>query len=211
MRRPYRDRTKVLARHWAEYGFGAPKITGLIYVLKLLFFYVLGGVLVATLTSGLDPLDLAAWWKDPILVYQKLVLWDGAARAPGVAGSMGSLAGHFKPFTAGWRHYARPGTVRVAASDAGQGAVHARRRAHGGLTWRSTSACSSASLRCSSRDLAGDGLNATGAIVPIIVFLVALGLRDKVFFLAARGEQYLPALIFFAFYPFVDISSRRSC
>jgi hypothetical protein len=26
MRQPYRDRTKVLARHWAEYGFGAPKI-----------------------------------------------------------------------------------------------------------------------------------------------------------------------------------------
>ncbi len=37
------------------------------------------------------------------------------------------------------------------------------------------------------------------------MLLVALGLRDKVFFLAARGEQYLPALIFFAFFPFVDM------
>lgn len=48
MREPYRERIKVLARHWAEYGFGAPKITGLIYVAKLLLFYALGGVLVAT-------------------------------------------------------------------------------------------------------------------------------------------------------------------
>jgi uncharacterized membrane protein YkgB len=34
---------------------------------------------------------------------------------------------------------------------------------------------------------------------------VALGLRDKVLFIAARSEQYLPALIFFAFFPFVDM------
>jgi hypothetical protein len=32
-----------------------------------------------------------------------------------------------------------------------------------------------------------------------------LGLRDKVLFIAARGEQYLPALVFFAFFPFVDM------
>ena len=27
MQKPYRERIKMLARHWAEYGFGAPKIT----------------------------------------------------------------------------------------------------------------------------------------------------------------------------------------
>ena len=43
------------------------------------------------------------------------------------------------------------------------------------------------------------------SIIPVIVGLVVLGLRDKVFFLAARGEQYVPALIFFAFFPFVDM------
>jgi hypothetical protein len=34
---------------------------------------------------------------------------------------------------------------------------------------------------------------------------VLIGLRDKTIFLAARGEQYLPALIFFAALPFVDM------
>ncbi|HWF25341.1 MAG TPA: DUF3556 domain-containing protein, partial [Solirubrobacteraceae bacterium] len=42
---PYRERLKTLSRHWAEYGFGAPKITTLIYVAKLVLFYALGGVL----------------------------------------------------------------------------------------------------------------------------------------------------------------------
>ena len=42
MEKPYRERTKTLARHWVEYGFGAPKITAVIYILKLLSLYVVG-------------------------------------------------------------------------------------------------------------------------------------------------------------------------
>src|SRR3954467_7125900 len=109
---PYRDRTKTLARHWAEYGFGAPKITAVIYIVKLLFFYVLGGVLVATLTSGLDPLQPAAWWTEPI-VYQKAVVWTVLLECLGLAGSWGPLAGHFKPMTGGLRYYARVNTIRL--------------------------------------------------------------------------------------------------
>jgi hypothetical protein len=41
---------------------------------KLLCFYIVGGALVATLTSGLDPLHPAGWWDNPI-AYQKAVLW----------------------------------------------------------------------------------------------------------------------------------------
>jgi len=88
MQTPYRERTKVLARHWAEYGFGAPKITALIYIVKLLLFYAAGGILVATLTSGLDPFSPSAWWPEAI-VWQKLVLWTVLLECLGVAGSWG--------------------------------------------------------------------------------------------------------------------------
>ena len=53
--RPYFERIRVLATHWAEYGFGTPKMVHTIYVAKLLLLYVFGGVLVATSTSGLGP------------------------------------------------------------------------------------------------------------------------------------------------------------
>lgn len=79
LREPYLGRIKVLARQWVDYGFGAPNITGLIYVVKLLFFYALGGILVATLTSGLDPLHPAAGWDAPV-VYQNLVVPQQPAR-----------------------------------------------------------------------------------------------------------------------------------
>ena len=42
-----------------------------IYIVKLLVLYVVGGLFVATATSGLGPFwDLAAWWPEPI-VYEK--------------------------------------------------------------------------------------------------------------------------------------------
>jgi hypothetical protein len=109
---PYQERLKTLSRHWAEYGFGAPKITTLVYIAKLVFLYALGGVLVSTLTSDLNPLHPAAWFDEPI-VYQKLVLWTVLLECLGLAGSWGPLAGHFKPMTGGWRYWARPGTIRV--------------------------------------------------------------------------------------------------
>jgi hypothetical protein len=201
-RQPYLERIKALSRHWADHGFGAPKITGVIYILKLVFFYALGGVLVATLTSGLDPLDPSAWWSE-VIVYQKLVLWTVLLESLGVAGSWGPLAGHFKPFTAGCRHYARPRTIRLAPwpdkvpFTRGDERTPVDVALYLGVL---------ASLVVALVAPAGaDGRIATGAIVPIIVLVVALGLRDKVFFLAARGEQYLPALIFFALYPLPDM------
>ena len=39
--RPYFERIRVLATHWAEYGFGTPKMVHAIYVAKLLVLYVL--------------------------------------------------------------------------------------------------------------------------------------------------------------------------
>jgi hypothetical protein len=202
MDQPYRERIKVLARHWAEYGFGAPKITGLIYVVKLLFFYVLGGVLIATLTSGLNPLHPAAWWDEPI-VYQKLVLWTVLLECLGVAGSWGPLAGHFKPFTAGWRHYARPETIRLPPWPDKLALTRGDERTLVDVALYAGVLVSIGAALVA--PAAGDGLVARGAIVAIIALLVTLGLRDKTFFLAARGEQYLPALIFFAFFPFTDM------
>ena len=97
-------------------------MTTSIYIAKLVVFYICGGVLVATLTSGLDPLHPAAWWTEPI-VYQKLVLWTVLLECLGLAGSWGPLAGHFKPMTGGVPLLGAAGHDPAAAV-AGAGAVH---------------------------------------------------------------------------------------
>ena len=53
MQKPLMERMRILAADWADNGFGSPKMVHTIYIAKLVFLYVLGGILVATLTSGL--------------------------------------------------------------------------------------------------------------------------------------------------------------
>lgn len=210
---PYRERLKTLSRHWAEYGFGTPKITTVIYVAKLVFFYALGGVLVSTLTSHLNPLHPSAWFDAPI-VWQKLVLWTVLLECLGVAGSWGPLAGHFKPMTGGFRYWARPGTIRVPPWPGQVPFTQGdeRTRFDVGL-YLALLASVIVALALPGTSRAGitkaigpnEGLVPIAAIIPIIALVVILGLRDKVVFIAARAEQYIPAMIFFAFYPFVDM------
>ena len=111
--RPFFERIRILATQWAEYGFGTPKMVHVIYIVKLLVLYVVGGLFVATATSGLGPFwDVAAWWPE-LIVYEKLILWTVLLETLGLAGSWGPLAAHFKPMTGGFRYWARPDTIRL--------------------------------------------------------------------------------------------------
>jgi len=92
MHKPLMERMRILATDWVDNGFGSPKMVHTIYIAKLVFLYALGGVLVATLTSGLPFLHVSQWWNQPI-VYEKAVLWTVVLELIGVAGSWGILAG----------------------------------------------------------------------------------------------------------------------
>ena len=115
METPYLGRIKTLSRFWAEYGFGAPKITAIIYIVKLLVLYVCGGVAIASLTSGLNPFHPSVWFDQPIM-WQKAVVWTMLVEAVGIAGSWGPLAGHFKPMTGGIL-YPAPEASRLAEAE----------------------------------------------------------------------------------------------
>jgi hypothetical protein len=210
---PYQERLKTLSRHWAEYGFGAPKITALVYVAKLLVLYVVGGILVATLTSHLNPLHPGRWWDEPVF-YQKAVIWTMMLEAIGIAGSWGPLAGHFKPMTGGILYYARPGTIRVppwpgkVPGTAGNTRTPLDNALYLGfvLCLALTLALPGQGDGTLDRLVGGnEGLVAVAPLIAALVLLALLGLRDKVAFLASRSEQYVPALIFFTLYPFVDM------
>jgi len=212
--RPYFERIRELAVHWGEYGFGTPKMVHAIYVTKLLLLYVFGGVLVATTTSGLGPFwHVSQWWSEPI-VYQKLVLWTVLLEILGLAGSWGPMAAHFKPMTGGFRYWARPDTIRLAPWPGKVPFTAGDRRTVGdvalylSIVATLVTALVLPSVSSGSLDRLVPG-NA-GLVDPTVLFvliglLVMLGLRDKVVFLAARSEQYLPALVFFATLGYVDM------
>jgi hypothetical protein len=209
LQKPLMERMKVLGLHWVENGYGAPRMVHTIYLVKLALFYALGGVLVATWTSGLSPWDIGGWWDQPI-VYQKLVLWTLLLETIGVAGSWGPLAGKTKPMTGGIRFWARPGTIRLRPWRRVPFTAGDRRTWFDVVLYLALLVAVAVPLvrpGVPNPALPGDtsGLVDPVLVIPAIVLLVVNGLRDKTVFLAARGEQYLPALVFFAALPFVDM------
>lgn len=214
MQRPYRERIKLLGAHWAEYGFGAPKITGIIYIVKLLVFFTIGGICVITLTSGMSPFEPSDWFYEPVF-WQKAVIWTMLLEGLGVAGSWGPLAGHFKPMTGGVLYYARVGTLRnppwPTKVPATEGDTRTSLDVALYLTWV---AGLTVALVLPGRDGVDELVGLEGvthglvSISPLIIGLIALallGFRDKIAFLQTRAEQYIPALLFFCFVPWPDM------
>jgi uncharacterized membrane protein YkgB len=214
LRKPLMERGRILTENWVEYGFPSPRMVHAIYILKLICFYALGGVVVATVTSGLPAFwHVMQWWNQPI-VYEKFILWTVLLETIGVAGSWGPLAGKIKPMTGGIRFWARPGTIRLRPWK-WVPFTHGDRR-----TWFDVALylalLVSVAIPLFSPGVHSDSLsaampsNTSGLVNPALlvapmVLLVLMGLRDKTIFLGARGEQYLPALFFFTVLPFVDM------
>lgn len=212
--KPLMERMRILSVNWVEHGFGSPTMVHTIYIAKLIFFYALGGVIVATVTSDLPPFwHVSQWWNQPI-VYQKAILWTVLLEAIGVAGSWGPLAGKVKPMTGGILFWARPGTIRLrpykrVPFTAGDRRTWCDVAIYLGLLATLTVALvlpgiPSESLSKVLPDNTSGLVNPALLIAPMVL-LVAIGLRDKTIFLGARGEQYLPALFFFTVLPFVDM------
>jgi hypothetical protein len=214
LRQPLMERIRILTVKWVDYGYGTPSMIHLLYIVKLVFFYALGGIVVATVTSGLPAFwHVSAWWNQPI-VYQKAILWTVLLELIGLAGSWGPLAGKVKPMTGGYRFWARLNTIRLRPWRQVPFTAGNRR------TWFDIviylAMLVGVTVPLALPGVHSDSLsavlpsNTSGLVNPAlliapIVLLVVIGLRDKTIFLAARGEQYLPAFIFFAGLPFVDM------
>src|ERR1700724_1119046 len=113
LEQPLMERIKTLALKWVDHGYGVPRLVHLIYIAKLVLFYAVGGIVIATATSHLPAFwHVSGWWNQPI-VYEKAILWTVLLELLGLAGSWGPLAGHFKPMTGGALYWARPGTIRM--------------------------------------------------------------------------------------------------
>jgi hypothetical protein len=204
--RPFFERIRILATQWVEYGFGTPKMVHAIYVVKLVVLYAVGGLFVATATSGLGPFwDVTGWWPE-LIVFEKLILWTVLLETLGLAGSWGPLAGHFKPMTAGVRYWARPDTIRLPPwPDKVPFTRGDRRTVADVVLYLAIVAMLVATLVAPTVTRSGTALVDPALLVVLIGLLVVMGLRDKVVFLAARSEQYVPAMVFFAGLGLVDL------
>ncbi|MDT5221185.1 MAG: hypothetical protein QOF15_3290 [Mycobacterium sp.] len=202
--RPRAERIAPMARHIAENGFGTPLVMHVMYGVKIAL-YILGGWLFAWSTKGIDGFtDVATWWSEPI-VFQKAVLYTMLFEVVGLGCCFGPLAGRYFPPIGSILYWLRPGTIRLPPWPDRVPLTRGNNRSpfdamlYGALLVLLVIA------------LVSDGTGPIPALdtaigvlpwwqpVAILSVLAVLSLRDKVIFLAARGEVYTPLTVVFLF------------
>ncbi|AGB25204.1 Transmembrane protein of unknown function (DUF3556) [Mycobacterium sp. JS623] len=193
-----------MARHWAEVGFGTPVVLHLFYVVKILL-YILGGWLFALATKGIDGFtNVTSWYAEPI-VFEKVVLYTMLFEVIGLGCGFGPLNNRFFPPMGSILYWLRPNTIRLPPWPTRVPLTKGTTRTpfdavlYGALVVMLVVA------------LFSDGtgpvpaLGTTVGVLPmwqiwtILGLLAVLGLRDKVIFLAARGEVYASFTVAFLF------------
>ncbi|MFL1599944.1 DUF3556 domain-containing protein [Gordonia amicalis] len=201
---PFMERMRLLATHWCEYGFGSPKKLHMLYVYKLIFFTVVGLLLVGLTTPALGGFgEIGSWWTEPI-VYVKLMAWTTLFEVLGLASSSGPLAFKFSPFIGGCLYWLRPKTIRVPPWPGKVPFTAGDTRQLWDVAVYGLILLNLAFLVCFPGQVTDRvpgseaGLPPQWAMFSYIGLIVLMGLRDKTVFLAARSEQYLAALLIFA-------------
>ncbi|TVR32979.1 MAG: DUF3556 domain-containing protein [Nitriliruptor sp.] len=198
---PTLERMKLLQQHWVDYGFGAPKIMHTLYLIKGLFFFIGGWLVIGITTPGLPLTDLGAWWGE-LIVLQKAMLWVVLWSATGFNESWGPLAFKFEPMTAGYRYWVRTGTLRLPPwPDKVPGTKGDNRRPIDVMLYVAMLLVLLLGLVSPGEQTAAaysePGLVPAWPFITYVVLQLLLGLRDKVTFLASRPEQYSVALLSF--------------
>ncbi|OBG16526.1 hypothetical protein A5765_07280 [Mycolicibacterium celeriflavum] len=206
-----------MARHWAEVGFGTPVVLHLFYVVKILL-YILGAWLVVLTTTGIDGFTNVTSWYDEPIVFEKVVLYTMLFEVVGLGCGFGPLNNRFFPPMGSILYWLRPNTIRLPPWPTRIPLTRGDTRTpfdallYGALLVLLVVA------------LFSDGtgpipeLGTTVGVLPvwqvgaILGVLAVLGLRDKVIFLAARGEVYASLAACFLFAgPDIIVAAKLVC
>ncbi|CDO06753.1 DUF3556 domain-containing protein [Mycolicibacterium cosmeticum] len=201
------ERIIPMARHWAEVGFGTPVALHLFYVVKILA-YILGGWLVVWTTSGLGGsdgfFDVSHWYAEPI-VYQKIVFYTMLFEVVGLGCGFGPLNNRFFPPMGSILYWLRPKTIRLPPwpgripLTAGDTRTPVDVALYGALLVVLILAIFSDGTGPIPELGSAVGILPVWQTATIIGLLAVAGLRDKVIFLAARGEVYGSLAVCFLF------------
>lgn len=189
------EKIRPMAQHWASVGRGTSGLVHLLYAVKVVL-YVIGGLLFATATDGIDGiLDFQSWWLEPI-VFEKFALYSMLIEVIGLGCGFGPLNNRVYPPMGSILYWLRPRTIRLPPWPKWVVLTRGTNREPIDIVLYS------ALLAMLVVGLLSDGTGPVAAldssvgllpqwqIVAILVLLALVGLRDKTIFLAARGEVY---------------------
>ena len=193
-----------MAEHWAQVGFGTPVVLHLFYVVKIVA-YVLVAWLIVLGTEGIDGFTQVKDWYDEPVVYQKVVLFTMLFEVVGLGCGFGPLNNRFFPPMGSILYWLRPGTIRLppwpnrVPLTRGDSRTPFDALLYGALLVSLVVALFSDGAGPMPEIGSDVGVLPMWEIWTILGLLAVLSLRDKVIFLAARGEVYASLTVAFLF------------
>jgi hypothetical protein len=198
------ERIIPMARHWAEVGFGTPVLLHLFYVVKI-GLYILGAWLICLTTRGIDGFtDVAQWYAEPV-VFEKVVLYTMLFEVIGLGCGFGPLNNRFFPPMGSILYWLRPNTIRLPPWPGRIPLTAGDRRTPFDAALYAALLVLLVIALFSDATGPVPALGTTVGVLPawqiwaVLGVLAVLGLRDKVIFLAARGEVYGSLTVAFLF------------
>lgn len=196
------EKIRPMAEHWAEVGFGTPVALHLFYVLKILA-YIAVAALFALATSGIDGwTNIGQWWTEPI-VFPKAVLYTMLFEVIGLGCGFGPLNNRFFPPTGSALYWLRPATIRLPPWPNRVPLTRGDNRDPVDVLLYAALLAMLVVALFSDGTGPDPALDTEIGLLPswqswtVLALLTAIGLRDKVIFLAARGEVYAPFVVAF--------------
>ncbi|MDT5298136.1 MAG: hypothetical protein QOG79_1378 [Mycobacterium sp.] len=194
-----------MARHWAEVGFGTPVVLHLFYVVKILLYVLVAWLMVVVTTDGIDGFtNVAQWYAEPI-VFEKVVLYTMLFEVLGLGCGFGPLNNRFFPPMGSALYWLRPKTIRLPPWPTRIPLTKGTSRTPIDVLLYAALLIALLFALLSEGSGPIPELNTTVGVLPtwqiatILGILAVLGLRDKVIFLAARGEVYASLAVCFLF------------
>ncbi|MFN8226840.1 MAG: DUF3556 domain-containing protein [Mycobacterium sp.] len=215
----WEQKLRPMARHWAEVGFGTPVVLHLFYVLKILL-YILGAWLVVLTTRGIDGFTAVAQWGAEPIVFQKVVLYTMLFEVIGLGCGFGPLNNRYLPPMGSILYWLRPNTIRLPPWPTRVPFTRGDNREPVDVLLYAALLVLLVVALFSDGTGPRPALGTQVGVLPmcwiwaILGVLALAGLRDKVIFLAARGEVYASFTVAFLFAGFgVDtiIAAKLVC
>jgi hypothetical protein len=198
------ERIIPMARHWAEVGFGTPVLLHLFYVAKV-GLYILGAWLICLSTRGIDGFaNVTQWYAEPV-VFEKVVLYTMLFEVIGLGCGFGPLNNRFFPPMGSILYWLRPNTIRLPPWPGRIPLTGGDRRTPFDAALYAALLVLLVIALFSDATGPVPALGTTVGVLPawqiwaVLGVLAVLGLRDKVIFLAARGEVYASLTVAFLF------------
>ncbi|HEX5142632.1 MAG TPA: DUF3556 domain-containing protein [Mycobacterium sp.] len=200
----WEEKIRPMARHWAEVGFGTPVVLHLFYVVKIAL-YILGAWLVVLTTRGVDGFtQVAQWWTEPV-VFEKVVLYTMLFEVVGLGCGFGPLNNRYLPPMGSILYWLRPNTIRLPPWPRRVPLTRGDNREPVDILLYAALLILLVVALFSDATGPVAALGTEVGVLPawqiwaILGVLALCGLRDKVIFLAARGEVYASFTVAFLF------------